>query len=55
MNFTYVRAILRQEHGQTMAEYGVVLSVITATILLVIGALSTGIIGEIANAASKLP
>lgn len=55
MNVTYLRAILRQEHGQTMAEYGVVLSVITVTILLVIGALSTGIIGAIANATSQLP
>jgi Flp pilus assembly pilin Flp len=55
MNFTYLRMLLRREGGQTMAEYGVVLSVITASILLVIGALSTGIIGEIANATSKLP
>jgi len=55
MNFTALRIFLWRERGQTMAEYGVVLSVITATILLVIGALSTGIIGEIANAASKLP
>ncbi len=34
--FTYLNALRQREEGQTMAEYGVVLAVIT---LLVVGAL----------------
>ena len=44
----------RSEEGQTMAEYGVVLAVIT---LLVVGALvflSEGIVGAIDDVTSKL-
>ena len=47
-------ADLRNEEGQTMAEYGVVLAVIT---LLVVGALvllSDGIVGAIDDVTSKL-
>jgi Flp pilus assembly pilin Flp len=38
-----IRAIRKRESGQTMAEYGVVLAVITALVVLAIGALSGGI------------
>jgi Flp pilus assembly pilin Flp len=43
---TYLRARFNVEEGQTMAEYGVVLAVITALVVLAIGALS----GAIASA-----
>ena len=43
---TYVRARFGIEEGQTMAEYGVVLAVITALIVVALLALS----GAIANA-----
>jgi Flp pilus assembly pilin Flp len=39
----YLRARLGHEEGQTMAEYGVVLAVITGLVVLAIGALSGGI------------
>jgi Flp pilus assembly pilin Flp len=39
----YLRARFGIEEGQTMAEYGVVLAVITALVVLAIGALSGGI------------
>ena len=37
------RSRMREEHGQTMAEYGVILAVITVAIIGVLIALSTGI------------
>ena len=40
---TYLRARFGVEEGQTMAEYGVVLAVITALVVLAIGALSGAI------------
>jgi Flp pilus assembly pilin Flp len=46
--------LLRNEHGQTMAEYSVVLAVVT---LLVIGALtllSTGLAGQITRIAGYI-
>jgi Flp pilus assembly pilin Flp len=39
----YLRARFGVEEGQTMAEYGVVLAVITALVVLAIGALSGAI------------
>jgi Flp pilus assembly pilin Flp len=36
-------ARLQREDGQTMAEYGVILAVITAGVLVAVGALSGGI------------
>jgi Flp pilus assembly pilin Flp len=44
--FSYFRARFGAEHGQTMAEYGVVLAVITALVVAALLALS----GAIANA-----
>jgi Flp pilus assembly pilin Flp len=40
---TYFRARFNIEEGQTMAEYGVVLAVITALVVIAIGALSGAI------------
>ena len=41
---------LKSEQGQTMAEYGVVLAVITIAIVTVIGALSDQIEGAVERA-----
>jgi Flp pilus assembly pilin Flp len=46
---------LRQEEGQTMAEYGVVLSVITLAVVAVFTALSGGVIGALGRVAGLLP
>ncbi len=40
-------AVLRDEHGQTMAEYGVVLAVITLVVVAALTALSGGIAGAL--------
>ena len=50
-----IRARLTLEDGQTMAEYGVVLSVITIGILLAIAALSGGITAAINAVTALLP
>jgi Flp pilus assembly pilin Flp len=42
-----VAAIRRHEQGQTMAEYGVILAVITVAIIAALVALSTGILENI--------
>jgi Flp pilus assembly pilin Flp len=47
---TYLRARFGVEEGQTMAEYGVVLAVITALVVVAILALS----GAIADALAKV-
>jgi Flp pilus assembly pilin Flp len=48
-------AKVRPEDGQTMAEYGVVLSVITLAVVVVFTALSGGIIGALNRALALLP
>jgi Flp pilus assembly pilin Flp len=50
-----IRARLLLEEAQTMAEYGVVLAVITLGILTAIAALSGGITNVINNVTSILP
>jgi Flp pilus assembly pilin Flp len=47
-------AALRSEEGQTMAEYGVVLAVITLLIVGTLIALSTGINGALNRVVSTL-
>jgi pilus assembly protein Flp/PilA len=44
----------RDEEGQTMAEYGVVLAVITIGIVVALTALSGGINNALSNVTSKL-
>jgi len=51
--FGFIRASLRKEEGQTMAEYGVVLAVITAGIILALTALS-GAIGDALDAVTGM-
>jgi Flp pilus assembly pilin Flp len=45
----------KREEGQTMAEYGVVLSVITLAVLTVFTALSGGVIGAINKVIGVIP
>jgi Flp pilus assembly pilin Flp len=51
--FTYLKA-LRREEGQTMAEYGVVLAVITLGVVLALGILSGAISDAIESVVSFL-
>jgi Flp pilus assembly pilin Flp len=46
---------LREEEGQTMAEYGVVLAVITIGVVTVLGLLSLGIQGSLNKVIGILP
>jgi Flp pilus assembly pilin Flp len=50
-----VEALPQGEEGQTMAEYGVVLAVITVAIVGLFTALAGGIIGSIERAIGLLP
>jgi Flp pilus assembly pilin Flp len=57
--FTFVQAAAsslgRREEGQTMAEYGVVLAVITLAVIGAITLLSTRVQGAIQSVANILP
>ena len=46
--------LLRQERGQTMAEYVVVLGIISITILVALGALSGAIGGQLNRVAGDI-
>jgi Flp pilus assembly pilin Flp len=50
----YLNARFNVEEGQTMAEYGVVLAVITLGVVVALGLLSTGISGAIKSVISNL-
>jgi Flp pilus assembly pilin Flp len=52
--FNLIRAALQREEGQTMAEYGVVLAVITVGIILALGALAVAISGKLGTVTSIL-
>ena len=52
--FEYLRARFGREEGQTMAEYGVVLAVITIGVFLALGALSGAISGAITTVTGYL-
>jgi Flp pilus assembly pilin Flp len=52
--FTYLKALRTREEGQTMAEYGVVLAVITLGVVLALGILSGAISGAIESVVSFL-
>jgi Flp pilus assembly pilin Flp len=52
--FEYARTNWKKEDGQTMAEYGVVLAVITLGIVVTLGLLSDGINGALTSVISKL-
>jgi Flp pilus assembly pilin Flp len=48
------RAASQREEGQTMAEYGVVLAVITVGIVAALGALALAISGKLGNVTNVL-
>ena len=52
--FTYLNALRTREDGQTMAEYGVVLAVITLGVVLALGILSGAISDAINSVVSFL-
>jgi len=52
--FDYVRTNWKKEEGQTMAEYGVVLAVITLGIVATLGLLAGGINGALTSVINKL-
>ena len=52
--YNLLRAAARREEGQTMAEYGVVLAVITLGVIVALGTLATNITAKIGNVASDL-
>jgi Flp pilus assembly pilin Flp len=49
-----IAGIRRREEGQTMAEYGVILAVITVAIIAALVALSTGIFDNLMSVADVL-
>jgi Flp pilus assembly pilin Flp len=52
--FEFAKANYRKEEGQTMAEYGVVLAVITLGIIVTLGVLSGGINGALSRVTNAL-
>ena len=52
--FDQIKIFARRQEGQTMAEYGVVLAVITLLVIGVLTALSTAIQGKIGNVVTAL-
>ena len=53
-NVTKLMTLFKREEGQTMAEYGVVLAVITLGVILALTALSGGISNAINNVVGNL-
>jgi Flp pilus assembly pilin Flp len=52
--YAHLLALREREEGQTMAEYGVVLAVITLGVVVALTALSGGITGAINAVVTKL-
>ena len=52
--FDFFKLNLAREEGQTMAEYGVVLAVITVGIILALGALALAVSGKLNAVTSVL-
>lgn len=52
--FNLLRAAAQREEGQTMAEYGVVLAVITLGVIVALGALALAITGKLGAVTAKL-
>jgi Flp pilus assembly pilin Flp len=52
--FNLLRAYARREEGQTMAEYGVVLAVITLGVVAALGFLALAVTGKINDVTTKL-
>jgi Flp pilus assembly pilin Flp len=52
--FNLLRAYAKREEGQTMAEYGVVLAVITLGVVAALGFLALAVTGKINAVTTKL-
>ena len=52
--FNLLRAYAKREEGQTMAEYGVVLAVITLGVVAALGFLALAVTGKINDVTTKL-
>ena len=52
--FYLLRAAAQREEGQTMAEYGVVLAVITLGVIIALGFLALAITGKLNDVTTKL-
>ena len=52
--FSMLRAYAQREEGQTMAEYGVVLAVITLGVIVALGSLALAITGKLGAVTAKL-
>jgi Flp pilus assembly pilin Flp len=53
--FTFVQVAAKREEGQTMAEYGVVLAVITLAVIGAITLLADNVRGALENVTGILP
>ena len=53
--FTFLQVAAKREEGQTMAEYGVVLAVITLAVIGAITLLADNVRGALENVAGILP
>jgi Flp pilus assembly pilin Flp len=53
--FTFVQVAAKREEGQTMAEYGVVLAVITLAVIGAITLLSDNVRNALENVAGIMP
>jgi Flp pilus assembly pilin Flp len=53
--FTFVQVAVKREEGQTMAEYGVVLAVITLAVIGAITLLSDNVRNALENVAGIMP
>jgi Flp pilus assembly pilin Flp len=51
---SFVVSLREREHGQTMAEYAIVLAVITVAIIATLGFLAGGITKALSSVTSKL-
>jgi len=52
--YALVRAFAQRQEGQTMAEYGVVLAVITLGVIAALGFLALAITGKLNGVTTKL-
>jgi Flp pilus assembly pilin Flp len=52
--YSILRALAERQEGQTMAEYGVVLAVITLGVIVALGALALAITGKLGGVSDKL-
>jgi Flp pilus assembly pilin Flp len=52
--YTIVRALAERQEGQTMAEYGVVLAVITLGVVAALGFLAAAVTGKLNGVTTQL-